>query len=71
MTYSQSLPLSTAAGVLPCCRCDLLCLPPPAAKAVGAALPSRACVPMAKEGRASAADRGSARHVSPAAGVGR
>jgi len=49
VTYSQSLPLSAAAGVLPCCRCDLLWLLPPAATAVGAAqLPSRKCVPMAK-----------------------
>jgi len=49
VTYSQSLPLSEAAGVLPCCRCeegvlpccrcDLLWLLPPAATAVGASQP--------------------------------
>ena len=45
VTYSQSLPLSAAAGVLPCCRRDLLLMLAPAATAVGAAqLPSRECV---------------------------
>ena len=48
VTYSQSLPLSAAGGILPCCRRELLWLPPLPDKAVGAALPSRACVPMAK-----------------------
>ena len=48
VTYSQSLPLSAAAGALPRCRCDLLWLLTAAAAAIGATLPSRACVPMAK-----------------------
>jgi len=34
VTYSQSLPFSAEAGVLPCCRCNLLWLLPPAVMAV-------------------------------------